>query len=263
MKKSRKRNSMRASVGFPTSIAAALALASVLGALAAGAARAQAPEPSAPPPVPPRAAPASAAAPAAAAESPGRFYAFAGFAAFAPQKNSGLQNERGSLTNGIFGGGYRISPSLAAELDYLFDYHRLDTPSSTQAQFATGSFQPGTLKSHLSTSGLAATAKFSFAADRLEPYAGGGIGVYSTRFLTTSEAPGCVNNCSDTGPRVSERSTNVGYHALVGADFRVTRKDRFSAEMRYLYLKADFGSILPNKINVGGWFLWMGYRHAF
>lgn len=254
MKKSRKRNSMGAGVARPSPIAAVLAFASVLGPLGAGAAWAQVPEPSAPPPVPSRA------APAAAAERPGRFYAFAGFSAFAPQKNSGLQNERGSLANGIFGGGYRISPSLAAELNFLFDYHRLDTPASAQP---VGSFQPGTLKSYLSTSGLAATAKFSFAADRLEPYAGGGIGVYSTRFLTTSEATGCVNNCSDTGPRVSERSTDVGYHALVGGDFHVTRKDMFSAEIRYLYLKADFGSVLPGKTNVGGVFLWMGYRRAF
>jgi opacity protein-like surface antigen len=258
MKKNRKCNFTGACVPRPNS--AALAFACALIALVAGAASAQAPEPSAPPPVPPRAAPPTAAPLAAATQDPGKFYAFAGFAAFGPQKNSGLQNERGSLLNFISGAGYHAWPNVAVELNYLFDNRRLDTPLSAQP---TGPFQAGTAKSYMFTSGLAASAKYRLGEGRLVPYVGGGMGVYRTRFLTTSEAPSCVNNCSDTGPRVTGSSTDLGYHAMAGADYSITAKDRISAELRYLKLDADFGSILPGKVNAGGMFLWVGYRRAF
>lgn len=231
--------------------AAALTLACALGALGARAVQAQAPVPSAPP---------TAAVLATATEDPGKFYAFGGFAAFGPEKNSGLQNERGSLLNFIVGAGYRAWPDWVVELSYLFDNRRLDTPLSAQP---TGAFQAGTAKSYMFTSGFAASAKYSFGTGRLVPYVGGGMGVYRTRFLTTSEAPSCTNNCSDTGPRVTGRSTDLGYHAMAGADYSITAKDRISAELRYLKLDADFGSILPGKVSAGGMFLWVGYRHAF
>lgn len=244
----------------PRPNSAALAFACVLIALVAGPARAQAPEPSAPPPVPPRAAPPAPATLAAATEDPGRLYAFAGFAGLAHQQNNGL-TEKNSLANLMAGSGFRISPNLAVELAVVLSSHDLDTPPS--ATPPAGTFAAGTQQSTMITVGLAATAKYNFTTDRLVPYAGGGIGVYTTYFDTTTEATGCVNNCGDTGPRISARSTDVGYHALVGADFHFTPKDMFSAEIRYLYIKADFGSILPGKTNVGGTFLWLGYRRGF
>ena len=245
-------------------IAATAGAAMALGVLGMPSVFAQVPVPAVPAPtpavpVPAPAVPAAAPAKQTADTGPGRFYAFGGFAGFAPQKNGQMQGERDKFAL-IAGGGYRITPDLAFELNYLFDYRRLDTPASAQP---TGAFQPGTLKSYMSTSGLAATVKFSFTVDRLSPYAGGGLGVYSTRFQTTSEAPSCTNNCNDTGPRVSARSTDLGYHALIGADFHVTRKDMVSAEIRYLKLEADFGSVLPGNINAGGTFFWLGYRRAF
>jgi len=267
MKKSRRCNITDARVRRATGTrvlrpnSAALAFACALIALVADAARAQAPEPSAPPPVPPRAAPPVEAALAASTENTGRFYAFAGFAGLAHQQNNGL-TEKNSLANFMAGGGFRASPNLAVELAAVLSSHDLDTPAS--ATPPAGTFAAGTQQSTMITVGFAASAKYNFATDgRVVPYAGGGIGAYTTHFDTTTEATGCVNNCGDTGPRVSARSTDVGYHALVGADFHFTSKDMFSAEIRYLYIKADFGSVLPGKPNVGGTFLWMGYRRAF
>jgi hypothetical protein len=261
MKKTLRCDPTGACAPHPTS--AALAFACALFALVASAARAQAPEPSAPPPVPPRAAPPVEAALAASTEDTGRFYAFAGFAAFGPEKNGGLQNERGNLLNFIAGAGYRAWPKVAVELNYLFDNRRLDAPPGVVAQLPAGTFQPGTPKSYMFTSGLAVSAKYRFGEGRLVPYAGGGMGVYSTRFVTTSEAPSCTNNCSDTGPRISARSTDLGYHALVGADYPISAKNLVTAELRFLKLDADFGSILPGKVHAGGAFLWVGYRRAF
>lgn len=242
-----------------TLVAAAFALASALGTLA-GAARAQTPEPAVPQPVPQKATPPAA---AAAMEPPGKFYAFGGGAAFTPEKNSGLQNERGNLLNFMIGAGYRTSPNLAVELALLFDNRQLDTPLVVQNQLPPLSYQPGTLKSYMFTSGFAASAKYSFTAEGLTPYLGGGLGYYATRFQTTSEALGCSNNCSNTGPRISAHSNGIGYHAFVGADFNITRKDIVAAEIRYLKLDADFGSVLNETVNAGGTLFWVGYRRVF
>jgi len=188
-------------------------------------------------------------------------YAFAGFAALAGDKNSQLQGERGSPVNLIAGGGYRLSPNLAAELNVLLAFRVLDTP--TTAEPPAGTFAPGTLDSSMGTGGIGATVKYSFAVDRFAPYFGGGVGVYATTFRTTSEAPGCVNNCAGTGPDVSARSTDVGVHALAGVDYHFTAKDVLAGELRYLKLRADFGAIVPGKVDAGGAFLWMGYRRNF
>jgi len=233
-----------------TGVAIAFGLSGAPEALAQAADTAAKPAPSAP-----------AAAPAKKPEALSRYYGFVGLAAFKPQKNDQLQNDTDlTFANGMLGGGYRITPDTALEVAFLFTTHKLDTPLSAAPPL--GTFQPGTLKSNMFTSGLAATLKFGFTVDTLSPYAGGGFGLYSTRFLTTSEAPGCTQNCTDTGPRVSERSNAFGYHAVVGADFHITRKDMVGAELRYLWLDQDFGTVLPGSTHAGGALFWLGYRRV-
>ena len=190
----------------------------------------------------------------------GSFYAFAGLGAFFPQKSSQLQGERNSPANFIAGGGYRAAPSLSVEANLLLGARKIDTPPNGQPQ---GPFQAGSLDSSIGMLGFAATAKYTFQLDRLAPYFGGGVGAYRSAFLTTSEAQGCTQNCSDTGPRVTRRSSDLGIHALAGADFHITPNDMVMAELRYLRLKADFGDVVSGKINAGGTFLWLGYRRAF
>jgi outer membrane protein W len=98
---------------------------------------------------------------------------------------------------------------------------------------------------------------------RFAPYFGGGVGAYTTTFHTRSEALGCAQNCSDTGPRVDARSRDIGVHALAGADYYITAKYVVAGEIRYLRLKADFGAIGLGKIDAGGAFLWAGFRRHF
>jgi opacity protein-like surface antigen len=191
----------------------------------------------------------------------GAFYAFAGLGAFFPRKSSQLSGERNSLANFIAGGGYRLAPNLSVEGNFLLEARKIDTPPGGQPP--AGTFAPGTLDSGIATLGLAATAKYSFDVGRFSPYFGGGLGAYRSAFVTTSESPGCTQNCSDTGPRVTRRSSDLGIHALAGADFHVTPKDRVMVELRYLGLRADFGDVVSGKINAGGTFLWLGYRRAF
>ncbi len=252
-----------------------VAAVALVCALASGAVAAQTPEPAVPyqpsAPVPRPAVPVAPApvaplppfAPQAgpAPAGPGSIYASVGFTGFGPQKNSALRNERGTLGNLIAGAGYRAWPDWALELNGLFFSRDLDTPAS--AQPAPGTFRAGTQKSYTSTLGLAATAKYAFSSGRVVPYAGGGLGAYASSFVTTTEDSGCTRRCYGTGPRISTHSTDLGYHALAGVDFHATPKNVFSAEIRYLYLKADFAPIAPDKMNVGGVFLWIGYRRGF
>ena len=195
-----------------------------------------------------------------AASSSG-FYAFGGFAKLFAEKNSQLTGERGSPVNLIAGGGYRLTPSLAVELNLLFALREADTPST--ARPPAGTYAAGTLESGMGTIGIGATVKYSFAVQRFAPYFGGGIGAYSTTFLTTSEAPGCTQNCDNTGPERSASSGDVGIHAVAGVDYHFTPKHVLSGEIRYLKLKTDFGAIVPGKVDAGGTFLWMGYRRNF
>jgi len=197
--------------------------------------------------------------PHTAAPSTG-FYAFGGFAALAAEKNSQLQGERGSPANLIAGGGYRLTPDLAVELNLLVAERKVDTPLTAQP---SGTFATGSLKSTMGTGGIGATVKYSFAVQRFAPYFGGGVGAYTTTFHTRSEAPGCAQNCSDTGPRVEARSRDVGIHALAGVDYYITAKHVVAGEIRYLRLRADFGAIVPGKVDAGGAFIWAGFRRHF
>src|SRR5258708_7325287 len=115
----------------------------------------------------------------------GRFYAFGGFALFGPDSNGQLQGERVGLGL-IAGGGFRLSPLLSFELGVLGTGYRLDTPASVSAQIPTGT----NLRSNIGTGGLNLAVKFHFPQDRVDPYFGAGVGVYTTDFRTTSEDPG-------------------------------------------------------------------------
>ena len=190
-----------------------------------------------------------------------KFYAFGNLAAFNPDTNDQLNHQHSETANLIAGGGFRFSPLLSLELNYLAAEQRTDTPAA--ATPAPGTYADGTLKTYLNTQGLAASVKFNFPSGRIDPYFSVGAGRYSTRFLTTSEAAGCQRHCADTGPRTSRRSNDPGYHAALGADIHITAKDIISAELRYLRLKASFADIVPGSIYVGGTFLSVGYRRYF
>jgi opacity protein-like surface antigen len=199
--------------------------------------------------------PAGAGSPAA-----GRYYAFGGFALFAPDTNDQLQGEREGL-GVIGGGGFRLSPLLSFELGVLGAGRRIDTPAV--AAPPAGTFRDGTLRTNIGSGGLNLAVKFHFTLDRIEPYVGAGIGRYTTSFRTTSEASTCLQHCADTGPRVTSRSRDTGYHAVIGADYHIRAKDVIAVEFRQLRLDADFDEIGLGKIKAGGSLLWLGYRRYF
>ncbi|HMH17259.1 MAG TPA: outer membrane beta-barrel protein [Burkholderiales bacterium] len=190
----------------------------------------------------------------------GRFYAFGGLGVLIPQGNPQLHGENAGLS-GLAGGGFRFSPLLSLEVGLLATGQSIDSPAA--AAPAAGTFKDGTLKTQIGTGGLNVGVKFHFPLDRFEPYVGAGVGAYTTNFRMTSEATSCQQHCSDTGPRVTARSHDVGYHALVGLDFHLRPKDVLVAEFRYLRVKANFDNINLGNVNAGGSLLWMGYRRYF
>lgn len=191
----------------------------------------------------------------------GHFYAFGGFAALAADTNGQFQNEKGSPANLIAGGGYGVTPNLAVELSLLFSGRKLDTPAPVQTQL--GPYAGGTDKTTMGAFGPSVALKYIFVADNFAPYVGAGVGVYTTTFLTRTDAIGCSNNCGGTGPRVSDHSTDIGFHALVGADVHFTPKNILGIDIRYLKLRADLSEINLGKVDSGGTFFWMGYRRIF
>jgi outer membrane protein W len=191
----------------------------------------------------------------------GHFYAFGGFAALAADTNSQLPNEKGSPANLIAGGGYGVTPNLAVELNLLVAGRKLDTPEPVQGQL--GLYAPGTDKTSMGAFGIGATLKYIFLLGDFAPYLGGGFGLYTTTYLTRTDAIGCSNNCAGTGPRVSDHSTDIGAHALVGADIHFSAKNILAIDIRYLKLKADLHEINLGKVDSGGTFFFMGYRRIF
>jgi outer membrane protein W len=194
----------------------------------------------------------------------GHFYAFGGFAALAADTNGQFQNEKGSPANLIFGGGYGVTPNLAVELALLFSGRKLDTPAQVQQQLGGPlAYAGGTDKTTMGAFGPSVALKYIFVTGDFAPYVGAGAGLYTTTFLTRTDAIGCSNNCSGTGPRVSDHSTDIGAHVLVGADIHFTPKNILAIDLRYLKLRADLSDINLGKVDSGGTFFWMGYRRIF
>jgi len=204
-------------------------------------------------------APHAAAQPAGAgSQNVGKFYAFGGLAAFAPDWNDQLQGERGGAGL-MVGGGFRSTPLVSFELGALGAAYRLDTPAGVSAQIPTGT----NLRSSIATGGLNLSVKLHFTQDRVDPYFGAGVGIYTTSFRTTSEAATCQQRCADTGPRVTSHSSDTGYHAFIGVDYHVTQKNVVGVEFRQLWLEANFDDIGLGKVKAGGSLLWLGYRRYF
>jgi opacity protein-like surface antigen len=175
-------------------------------------------------------------------ERVGRWYIGGGLGGFREESNSQLQNQEGQY-GGFFSGGYRATPNIALEIDGLFLYQRLDTPPTV---FTSDG------RSRLNSAGAGGVVKFILPLGRVELFAGGGLGIYST-----------VLRVKDS-PFHSERDdTDLGYQGLVGADFLVSRKVSIGLEYRKFKLEADLEPTIPGKIDVGGDFLFVTVRGHF
>lgn len=175
-----------------------------------------------------------------APERVGRWYLSGGLGGFAEESNSQLANQDGDVGFTV-SGGYRLSPNIALEVDALLAHQDFDTPTTIPAPF-TGSVDS---RADLYSTGLGVLVKFILPLNRVELYAGVGLGAY----VSTLRVEGTVLGGSAV---VEDDDTDIGYQALVGADFFVSRYVSLGLEYRRLKLDANFGALIPGNVDMGG-----------
>ncbi len=173
----------------------------------------------------------------------GRWYLGGGAGAFWEESNSNLNNASGQI-GGFFSGGYRATPNIALEIDALSEYQRIDRPASVTD--GDGG------RSRINTNGVGGVVKFILPLDRLELYAGGGVGVYNTSL-----------HVKDNPFKTEEDDTNFGYQGLLGADYFVSRNFSVGVEYRRLEVRANLDPTIAGKFDAGGDLLFATFRGHF
>lgn len=175
-----------------------------------------------------------------APERVGRWYLSGGLGGFVEESNSQLANQDGDVGFAV-SGGYRLTPHLALEVDALLAHQEFDTPTTIPAPFM-GSVDS---RADLYSSGIGVLAKFILPLNRVELYAGVGLGAYVSTLRVEGTALGA-------SAAIEDDDTDIGYQALVGADFFVSRHVSVGLEYRRLKLDANFGALIPGNVNMGG-----------
>ena len=177
-----------------------------------------------------------------APERVGRWYLGGGVGGFWEDSNSQLQNQNGQV-GGFLSGGYRLSPNLALEIDGLFSSQEIDAlPTIPTTSGST----------YLNSAGIGGVVKFILPLNRFELYAGAGLGVYTTEL-----------HAEGSSYDATQDDTNVGYQALLGADYFISRRLSVGLEYRIFKLRADFSPTIPGTIDAGGNFLFATVRGHF
>jgi opacity protein-like surface antigen len=181
----------------------------------------------------------------------GRWYMTGAVGGYSEENNAQLAHHEGSFGLAI-GGGYRLSAHVALEIDGLVSHQKFDTPVTIPAP-ALGAYES---RSDLVTSGAGGLLKIFVPVGRVELYAGGGLGLYTTTFRVEGTF---LNSVTE----ITERDTAIGYQALIGADVLLSRHVSIGLEYRKFKLDVDFGSLIPGKLEMGGDFFFATVRGHF
>jgi len=181
----------------------------------------------------------------------GRWYMSGAVGAFNEETNSQLVNQEGYFGLAI-NGGYRLTPHIALEIDGLFASQRIDTPATIPPS-ALGT--PDS-RASLYSGGIGGLVKFILPLDRVELYVGGGLGVYTTTLLVEGDLLGAHT-------QLTEYDTDVGFQAVAGADFYVSRHVSLGLEYRRLKLDANLDVLIPGDLDMGGDFFLATVRGHF
>lgn len=177
----------------------------------------------------------------------GSWYIGGGFGPHVEEDNAQLsgQDAGGAL---FFSGGYRASPNIALEADFLGWNQDFLTPAS----ISPGILSSADARTDLESSGLAAVIKFIAPLNVLDLYGGGGVGYYLVNL-----------SVNGSGGGVDETDRQLGYQLMFGADVYVSRKISVGLEYRWLELEANFEPYIAGKIDAGGQFLLLNVRGHF
>jgi outer membrane protein W len=171
----------------------------------------------------------------------GPWYFSAGLGGYWPTSSDQLKNQSGQYSI-MIGGGYRVSKYLSIDVDVWGGEQRVDVPASVLPPLL------GTAdsRSTISTSAISVVAKFGWPIDRFEPYVGAGGGVFYSRIYVTGSALGGASTA------LEETDTNWGGLLLGGVNYRLSQNWAVGAEVRRVTVKANFGSVIPGDVEVGG-----------
>ncbi len=184
-------------------------------------------------------------------ERVGRWYLTGAVGAFKEEPNSQLVNQDGQFGLAI-GGGYRLTPHIALEIDGLFASQRIDTPATIPVS-ALGTADS---RASLYSGGIGGLVKFILPLDRAELYVGGGLGIYTTTLLVEGSLQGAHTE-------LTENDSDAGFQAVAGADFFVSRHVSVGLEYRRLKLDANLGALVPGDLDMGGDFVFATVRGHF
>lgn len=184
-------------------------------------------------------------------ERVGHWYLSGAVGGFKEETNSQLVNADGQFALSV-SGGYRLTPYVALEIDGLLASQRIDTPSTIPGS-ALGTPDG---RANLYSGGIGGLVKFILPLDRVELYVGGGLGVYTTTLVVKGNLLGADSQLTDN-------DTDVGYQAVAGADFFVSRRISVGLEYRRLKLDANLGPVVPGDLDMGGDFLFATVRGHF
>ncbi len=167
-----------------------------------------------------------------------------GLGSFTPDSNSQLSEQHGEYFFPL-AIGYRQSATLEWDFDITFAHQTVKTPS-TIAPPGQGTFFQGTVdaRSSIDTEGFAGTVRYFFPLGQLEPYVGGGIGFYKTRFTATGQQLGFAMETETS-------STDLGFQFVAGIDIYITHKTAVGIELRNVKVNAGLGNGIGD-IKAGG-----------
>jgi opacity protein-like surface antigen len=186
-----------------------------------------------------------------AEERSGHWYIGGGIGGYSEEDNSQLANHDSGAAL-FFSGGYRLSPHVAVEADFLGWTQDFSTPAS----IAPGILSSAEARTDLTTGGLGGVIKFYLPVGIVDLYGGGGLGVYASNLFVDGTG-------SASGAQINETDTDWGYQLLLGADVYVARKITVGLEYRWLNLDANFEPAIAGKLDVGGQFFLMNVRGHF
>jgi opacity protein-like surface antigen len=181
----------------------------------------------------------------------GSWYIGGGLGGFSEESNSQLPGANGKGA-GFFGVGFRASPYVAVEIDLIGWRQDFPTPGTiTPSPLTTAD-----ARTDLNTGGLGGVVKVYMPLDRVDLYAGAGLGLYKTTLK--------VSGTAGVFPaKIEESDDDVGYQLLLGADVYVSRNITVGLEYRWLKLDANFEPFVAGNIDAGGQFLFATVRGHF
>lgn len=187
----------------------------------------------------------------AAARPWGDWYLSVTGGAFHAKDNPGqLQSPGSGIALGI-AAGFRYSPHVDLEVEMPLFFSRYDTPATVLPPLY------GTVSSRadVSTLGIVGNIIFSTRSQSMRAYAGGGGGLYSSRFSVSAQTfglPGTYDVNDD----------NFGYQWLAGVDLRMGAQSWLGLQYRQVELTANFGAVTNGDVNLGGRFILLAYRYG-